>query len=621
METPAHLHPSPLPIGTRIGVYQLQKVLAANWFGPLYLAWNHHLGTHVIVEEYLPRPLSLRAEDGVNVLPESPAHEADFHYGVERFLEESEMLIGIEHPNVVRTDSVLHANGTLYRVMEHIAGRALTSVCGDQDAAIIEEHDFYSLALQLLEGLIPVHEKGYAHGALRPACIVQKADGTAVLQGFSWSQLALSARLQTLPEGLHDGYAAAEQYHASGPPQAYSDVYALGATLYRCLAQRDPIPAQQRIAARQSEGFDPQPKASLEPSLMHYAPALLRTIDSMLALEGANRPQTAGIVHDALKQVALSVPGDRMAKRTDTTPSESREHSTSRVRSSARWLLAGGLVIAGLATVTLSLRTSEKTQPTSVASTESPPAHPERPSDEKIRQSKPPEAVPTNQGLSPEASPATAAAKNNGMTTLSADAAARTAGVDQSVPEPGETKTKEKTEPSAGLRDSSTAPMTVVPPPHPSPSPAPKTPSAPSATSSSEANDTASVPAPDGVDQTPSVTEADRDQQAIERHLAAAEAHLTTLQLTTPSGDNAYEHLQAVEALAPDHPKIREGFEAIVTRYGWLIEKALAEGQLRRARIYLKRAEQVSPAEPLLKELRQALRQAEVYPPRESSVR
>jgi hypothetical protein len=91
------------------------------------------------------------------------------------------------------------------------------------------------------------------------------------------------------------------------------------------------------------------------------------------------------------------------------------------------------------------------------------------------------------------------------------------------------------------------------------------------------------------------------------------------LRLTTPSGDNAYEHFQAVEALAPGHPAIRKGIAAIVTRYDWLIRKALAEGRLRRAQIYLERAEQVSPAEPILKELRAAVLGAEMHSPHDST--
>ncbi|MGC1955871.1 MAG: protein kinase, partial [Gammaproteobacteria bacterium] len=284
METSAHVQPFPLPVGTQIGVYELKKVLAATWYGPIYLAWNHHLRAQAVIEEYLPRPLSRRAEDGLDVLPHSAEQAADFQYGLDRFMEESEMLIAIEHPNVIRTDSALPANGTLYRVMEYLEGRDFASACAAQEAAM-KGHHLYRAALQLLEALMQVHEKGYVHGAVHPACILQSATGDVVLQGFAGSQLALAARLHIRPQVLRDGYAAPEQYDASGAPRAPADLYGLGATLYRCSAGCDPIPALQRIAARQNGAFDPQPKAALEPTLAKYSPVLLQSIDSMLSLE------------------------------------------------------------------------------------------------------------------------------------------------------------------------------------------------------------------------------------------------------------------------------------------------------------------------------------------------
>jgi serine/threonine protein kinase len=606
METLAHRHPSPLPVGTKIGVYQLKKVLAANWFGPLYLAWNHHLGAHAVIEEYLPRSLSLRADDDISVLPHSPAQETDFRYGLDRFLEESEMLIGIEHPNVIRTDSALHSNGTLYRVTEHIDGRDLAGACGTAGATL-EEHHIYPLGLQLLEALMRVHEKGYAHGALHPACILQRANGDAVLQGFAWGQIALAARMAKLPEVLPDSYAAPEQYDLPGPPHASADLYALGATLYRCVARRDPVPASQRSAARQRGAFDPQPKAALEPTLSKYSPALLQSIDSMLSLNNADRPQSAAVVHDALKQSASAPYAAAQGPRTSgDTQSDGRKPFSTRIRHRA---LTGVLVVAGLAALALWLRSPEETQPITAGLDESRQAGLESRSHEEMVRHTPPAEVPSKEGSPRDDSRPTGLAKNATRLGLPVGAD-RTTEANNAVAQPTPGNTRKRIQPLPRPQDSSATTTAIVSPSRQSPPLRTKNSSAPK-----EADDMLPSPMPHRSADAALGANTGREDPAIERHLTAAKECLAALRLTTPPGDNAYEHLQAVKALAPDHPKAKAGMEAIVTRYSWLIQKALTEGRRRRARVYLKRAKQVSPADPMLEELRQALGATKIHSP------
>lgn len=610
METSAHLQPSPLPIGTQIGVYELKKVLAATWFGPLYLAWNHHLREHAVIEEYLPRPLSLRADDGLNVRPQSAAQEADFHYGLDRFLDESEMLIEIEHPHVIRTDSALHAHGTLYRVMEYLEGRDLASAGGDQDAAM-EEHDLYPLALPLLEALMRVHEKGYVHGALHPSCILRSANGNVVLQNFAWSPLALAARLQILPEVLCDGYAAPEQYESPGPPHASADLYAMGATLYRCIAGRDPVPALQRIAARQSGALDPQPKAGLDPTLTKYSPALLQTIDSMLSLDSADRPQSAGVVHETLTQAASAMHTAAVPKTDGGTPADDSRPSTGHLWRSGRWTLSGGLAVAALASAALWLRSPEETQPLATAD-ESRQSRAEMHSSEQAVQHTPPAAARADEDFSGGDSPPTAPSANDAPMTDSAGTA-QTNDAEKAESQPTPADLEQRIGPLASRQhDSSAAAAATISPSQQSSSPETKNPS-----TQRQVKNVPPLLVPARPDDATADAKSERNNLAIDHHLAAAQEHLAALRLTTPPGDNAYEDFQAVEALAPDHPQAREGMKTIVNQYAWLIRKALAEGRLRRARIYLERAEQVSAADPMLEELRKALGEVEAYSPRE----
>ena len=606
METLAHRHAFPLPAGTQIGVYQVKRVLTINWFGHRYLAWNHHLGAQVVIEEYFPRALSLRADGGPNVVVRSAQQEALFRYGLDRFLEESEMLIRIEHPNVVRTDSALHANGTFYRVMEHIDGHDLTAACGEEGATM-GEHELYLLALQLLEALMPVHEMGYVHGALHPACILRKGNGDAVLQGFGWSQLALAARMQTLPEVLHDGYAAPEQYDCTDPPQASVDLYALGATLYRCIAGRDPVSALQRIAARQNGALEPQPTIALDPTWARYSPALLRNIDAMLSLDRGDRPQSVGEAHDALKQQTSAVHVAEVQKGNSDKRSGGKWPSTKHLPRPALWALIGALAVAGLATVALSSRSPEETPRPSVTLDDSMQVASESPLGEKEVQHEPAAAVSSYQDLLRDNSLSTPASTNEPPSDAS-PTTARTVGPNaspQSTPATAVTRRASL----AGPGESTVPTAVIVSRSAQSSVPVPKDFSTPSKP------DTKPSPLISAHPHDGALFVNSGNDLAIERHLAAAKEHLAALRLTTPPGDNAYVHFRAVKTLAGDHPKANEGLETIVRRYSWLIRKALVEGRLHRARIYLDRAERVSPSAPVLEELSQALDEAEAQPP------
>ncbi|PTN12411.1 hypothetical protein [Nitrosomonas aestuarii] len=94
---------------------------------------------------------------------------------------------------------------------------------------------------------------------------------------------------------------------------------------------------------------------------------------------------------------------------------------------------------------------------------------------------------------------------------------------------------------------------------------------------------------------------------AISQHLAAAEEAIKALRMTTPAGDNAYEHYQAVLAIDPNNAKAHAGIEKMVDIYVYFVEKAIAEDELNNARVYLQRAENIKPGSSKLKSLRAEL--------------
>ncbi len=94
---------------------------------------------------------------------------------------------------------------------------------------------------------------------------------------------------------------------------------------------------------------------------------------------------------------------------------------------------------------------------------------------------------------------------------------------------------------------------------------------------------------------------------AIEQHLAAAEESFNALRMMTPPGNNAYEHYQAVLAIDPNNAAANAGIQKMVDKYVGLAQNAVAGGNLSKARVFVDRAETLSPGTPKLANLRNML--------------
>ncbi len=94
---------------------------------------------------------------------------------------------------------------------------------------------------------------------------------------------------------------------------------------------------------------------------------------------------------------------------------------------------------------------------------------------------------------------------------------------------------------------------------------------------------------------------------SITQHLTDAERAIKELRLTTPEGNNAYEHYQAILAKDPDNAEAQAGMRKIVDIYIYFVEKAIADDKAHTAKVYLQRAEHLQPGSEKLKQLRAKL--------------
>ncbi len=181
-----------LPLNSNLQEYRLEAVLGAGGFGMTYLGWDTHLEKHVAIKEYLPGDVAVRALDG-SVVPVTTEQEADYQWGLERFIKEARTLAKFSHPNIVRVNRFFEANGTSYMVMDYQAGESLNQHL--KRAPMPDEATLKNILLPILDGLQAVHEAGFMHRDIKPSNVFLREDGAPVLIDFGSSRLLVRAHV------------------------------------------------------------------------------------------------------------------------------------------------------------------------------------------------------------------------------------------------------------------------------------------------------------------------------------------------------------------------------------------------------------------------------------------
>ena len=280
-----------LPVGSRLGEYEIRRLSAVDELSVEYEATHRPTVRTVVVKEYFPNRLADRLS-GMEVAAKSQAEQAVFDGGLNHFLALYQTLEHLDHSAMVNVSECFRGNGTGYVVMEPPGGETLEERL--RTGRTLSAAELRSLALPLIDGLERVHGAGLLHRDINPEHILIRPDGKPVLIGFSASPRAAGGPRQAfgppspaLSAKPSAGYAALEQYSHRGQEGPWTDIYALGAVLYRCVTGVAPTDAPGRAihddlvsAARAAAGgFDGE---------------LLAAIDAALALRLAERPRSVG---------------------------------------------------------------------------------------------------------------------------------------------------------------------------------------------------------------------------------------------------------------------------------------------------------------------------------------
>ncbi len=268
--------------GFNLFEYRIDAVLGQGGFGVTYLATDVHLNVKVAIKEYLPAEVATRASDK-SVSPCWPEDISLYQSGLDSFLVEARTLATFRHPNIVRVARFFEANRTAYMVLEYERGKPLRKWWeGRKD---LPEAELLILLQPLLDGLAAVHAAGYMHRDIKPDNIyVRKYDGSLVLLDFGAARAKVGPA-SAMADVITPGYAPPEQY-GQGEQGPWTDIYALGATLYWMVTGTKPPPAPAR-----ADGSEPMVPAR-QAGQGRYSDSFLRAIDWSLELDAKARPQS-----------------------------------------------------------------------------------------------------------------------------------------------------------------------------------------------------------------------------------------------------------------------------------------------------------------------------------------
>tara|TARA_R110002072_G_scaffold6364_5_gene37548 strand:- start:702 stop:2483 length:1782 start_codon:yes stop_codon:yes gene_type:complete len=275
--------------GYQLHWYTIKKILGQGGFGITYLAEDTNLNQSVAIKEFLPIEMAVRDQSS-SVHPVSGEYGEQFKWGLDRFMSEAQTLAKFKHPNIVRVFTVFPENNTAYMVMEYEHGNEMHGLL--KNKAILSEEKLTAIILPILDGLKQVHAAGFIHRDIKPANIFIRDDGSPVLLDFGSARQSFGHETQTLTAMVSPGFAPFEQYISKSDKQGpWTDIYGLGATMYRAVVGRSPAEAMDRSEGLLHAGRDTfVGAAEIKPE--GYSASLLSAIDHALAFKAENRPQS-----------------------------------------------------------------------------------------------------------------------------------------------------------------------------------------------------------------------------------------------------------------------------------------------------------------------------------------
>jgi serine/threonine-protein kinase len=273
-----------LEIGSTVGDYQVVGILGAGGMGQVYKVRN---------------VISDRVEAMKVLLPDL-VNQPDL---ADRFLREIKVQASLEHPNIAALHTAVRVDNQLLMLMEFVEGVTLDQKLKDGPLPAAEAVNY---VMQVLSALDYAHAQGVVHRDIKPANMMLTAGGVVKLMDFGIARSSADHKLTqtgTTVGSLY--YMSPEQIQGVAMPDARSDLYSVGVSLYELVTGKRPFDGDSQFAIMSAHlAGTPIAPVTVDPRL----PKLLNDVILMsVAKDAGARFQTAGALRNALSNVAAGL--------------------------------------------------------------------------------------------------------------------------------------------------------------------------------------------------------------------------------------------------------------------------------------------------------------------------
>jgi len=228
--------------------YVIGDILGYGGFGITYSAWDRKLEMRVAIKEYYPSTLVNRIPGSNRVEVFSEKRREEYEKGLNRFLGEAQNMARFSgKKNIVSVYNYFSENGTAYLVMEYLDGVSLKEYTKMHGGKLPYE-EVIEITKSLLAALKILHKHHIIHRDISPDNIFMCKDGTVKLIDFGAARFSTERdEDKTLSIILKPGFAPPEQYLSKGKQGPWTDIYALGASMYRTVTGVIPEESVNRL--------------------------------------------------------------------------------------------------------------------------------------------------------------------------------------------------------------------------------------------------------------------------------------------------------------------------------------------------------------------------------------
>lgn len=324
-----------LSVGTWLNAnrYLVGKAIESGADGVTYIGWDNDLNSVVNIREYFPENIAVRSGDRMTVFAADQKGYA-FNKGTREFVELYTALS--KFPSIsalLQVVDVFEANGTVYSVSNTVSGITLKAFLL-RNGGVLKWEQVRPLFMPVLSTLAELHNNGIVHRAISPETIIVGRDGRLRLTGF----FIKDARMEhtEFASQLYTGYAAPEQYgYDNKDSDVTSDIYSIGAVIFRCLIGTTPPDSKERIISDHM---------SIPAKITETVPkAILSTMANAMKIDPDLRTPSAEHLKSVFESVAISATTD-----VDNSKEQTPEKKTRKINDSKRYAIIASSITAGV---------------------------------------------------------------------------------------------------------------------------------------------------------------------------------------------------------------------------------------------------------------------------------